>query len=331
MASVSVPNRKRTPDSNADDATVPTPKRTCNNEDYVNDQKEKMTKLLKDNPASALALLKLLSCDACKSFARAPIRYCNKCHTICSLCYSMEGDECPAEGCTDKLYDHGIVNTELTETIHAMELPVQCENRKNGCPEKGAEKEVEEHEIECEFRFVGSEGIMFKDILSDMKKSLEENGGKWKFDKKSNWKFDNEHTRAYRASIGPDGRIFCITLDTVEESLFKAYAMVFGGERVAKKYRVELRLNSGEKEFTLTHHGPVFSADVKEPWDREEACVIDKKRFALFNKGFNYFGDHNKDKNGEIIVPITVKIIKKELDIPKEVSGTPVDTDNEEK
>ena len=42
-------------------------------------------------------------------------------------------------------------------------------------------------------------------------------------------------------------------------------------------------------------------------------------------------GDHNKDKNGEIIVPITVKIIKKELNIPKEVSGTPVDMDVEEK
>ena len=34
-----------------------------NNVDEVDDQKEKM----KDNPASALALSKFLSCDACKS------------------------------------------------------------------------------------------------------------------------------------------------------------------------------------------------------------------------------------------------------------------------
>ena len=41
--------------------------------------------------------------------------------------------------------------------------------------------------------------------------------------------------------------------------------------------------------------------------------------------GFDRFGNHNKDKNGEIIIPIMVKIIKKELDIPKEDSSTPVD------
>ena len=59
--------------------------------------------------------------------------------------------------------------------------------------------------------------------------------------------------------------------------------------------------------------------------------MIDKKRFMLFNKGFDYFGDHNKDKNGEIVIPIMVKIIKKELNIPKEDSDTPVGMDVEEK
>ena len=29
-----------------------------------------------------------------------------------------------------------------------------------------------------------------------------------------------------------------------------------------------------------------------------------------------YFGDHNKDKNGEIVLPLPVKIEKKKLDIP---------------
>lgn len=327
MASVSVPNRKRTPDSNADDANVSTPKRTCNNEDYVNDQKEKMAKLLKDNPASALALSKLLSCDACKSFARAPIRYCNKCHTICSLCYTKEGAKCPAEGCKDKLQDIDVVNAEMTETIRAMKLPVQCRNRKTGCLEKGEEREVEEHEIECEFRITGC-GKMFKDHLFIVNKSVKVIGnGKWQFGPVVT---NNKYAWVFRDSIEPDGTMFSIYLG-FEKSLFKAYAQVIGGERVAKNYRVELKLSSSEKEFTHTHYGPVFSADVGKPWNREETYIIDKKRFALFNNGFDYFGDHNKDKNGEIIVPIMVKIIKKELDIPQEDIGTPVDMGNREK
>ena len=123
-------------------------------------------------------------------------------------------------------------------------------------------------------------------------------------------------------SIEPDGHIFRIILDATRCSFLEAYATVFGGERLAQRYRVEMRLNSCEKEFTNTHHGPVFSVDVKEPLNREETYMVAKKKLQVFNKGCDYFGDHNKDKNGETIVPIMVKIIKKELDIPKEDSGT---------
>ena len=42
--------------------------------------------------------------------------------------------------------------------------------------------------------------------------------------------------------------------------------------------------------------------------------------FATFNHGCEYFGDHNKDKNGEIVVPVLYKIIKKELDIPTDIA-----------
>ena len=315
MASASAPTRKRTSDSNLDDASVPTPKRTrdSNIDDDVNDKKEKMIKSLKDNPASVLALSKLLSCDACKSLARAPIRHSGHRHKICSICYTKGGDKCPAEGCTEKLMLRTFVHTEVTETIRVMKLPVQCRNRKNGCPKKGQEKEVEEHEIECEFRLVEPHGKMFKDILCKMMEFVKKRNGKWK------WK-DNDKTGkcVYRDSIGPDGYIFRIILNASNQFVFKAYAIVVGGERVANKYRVELRLNSSEKEFTHTHHGPVFSVDVKDRWNREEVFMIDKKRFMLFNKGFDYFGEHNQDKNGEITVPIMAKIIKKELDIPKE-------------
>merc|ERR1719323_1279260 len=111
--------------------------------------------------------------------------------------------------------------------------------------------------------------------------------------------------------------MFRIFLSASECDIFKAYAIVIGGEYVANRYRVEMRLSSSEKEFTTTHHGPVFSVDVRDPWKREDIFTVEKKKFKIFNHGLSYFGDHNKDKNGEITVPISVKIIKKELEIPK--------------
>ena len=111
---------------------------------------------LKENPASAaLVFSKLLSCDACKFLARAPIRSCGLHHTICSICFEehLGQNDCPAKGCKKKLM-FKTVDSELTEAIRAMKLPVPCKNRKNGCPKKGEEKEVKEHEVECEFRIV---------------------------------------------------------------------------------------------------------------------------------------------------------------------------------
>ena len=67
--------------SNVNDASVPTPKKTCDNNVVANlikesYEKEKMIRALKEIPASFAALKQLMSCEACKSFARAPIRYC---------------------------------------------------------------------------------------------------------------------------------------------------------------------------------------------------------------------------------------------------------------
>ena len=69
----------------------------------------------------------------------------------------------------------------------------------------------------------------------------------------------------------------------------------------------------------------------KRPWKCEESFTIAKKKYKLFNKGFEYFGDHNKDKNGEVVIPMMVKIIKKELNIPKEDSCSGVDMEVGEK
>ena len=327
MASANNSTRKRTPDSSVGDSSgAPTPKRTCDsnsNVEDVNDQKEEVIQSLKEmSDGSALAITKLLSCDACKSFARPPIRNCGlksgMRHTICSSCFTDGGTKCPIEGCTGQLT---MVNEELTSMFRAMNLSVPCKNRKNGCFKKGKEKEVEEHEIECEYRMihvVGKPDIMFKDFLSLMKTQVQKNDRKWKSS-------SLQKTCIIRDSIEPDGHIFR-TYIRQEGSLIKAYVRVIAGENVAKKYRVELRLYSSELETTLTHHGPVLSRDSRQPKGNtnEKAFIIDKKRFALFNKGFDHF-EHNKEENGEITVPIMVKIIKKELDIPKEASITLVD------
>ena len=321
MASACDSNQKRTSESNVDDASVPTAKRMCNNLD--NDQKDKVIQSIEENPASALALSKLLSCKICKFFARAPIQYCGRGHTICSLCYTEEGAQCPADSCTEKLMPKGqfAAFPEITEAIHAMKLPVPCRNQKNGCQEIGEEKAVEEHEIECAFRIIpfpctfGGGNMIFKEIHLMVVADFKDHEGKWFLcDKKIG---ANHFNKAYRDFVEPDGHIFRIILSARDCRIFKAYAVVLGGERVANKYRVELRLSSNEKDVTTTHHGPVFSVDARISMNSESIFTVHKEKFASFNKGFDYFGYHNMGKNGEVVVPIMVKIIKKELGIPK--------------
>ena len=306
--------------SNVDDTSAA--KKTCDNSlDDVNDKKESLIQALDKNPASAVNFTQLLSCDACKSFARGPIRHCFVLHKICSLCDDEDpgNSTCPAEGCGEKLIVKAF-NSELVETVRAMKLPVPCKNRKNGCLKKDEDIFMKNHEIECEFRFVytyfGHKQI-FKDLMNRVKEKAKEfNLETWKlFDERKDGMGCNLASRYY---IEPDGHLFCICLDARNSGFVEASAFVIGGEHVANRYRVEMRLNSNDREVTHTHYGPVLSKDVKEPWNHEDAYTIPKKKFALFNKGFEFFGDHNRDKNGEITVPIMAKIIKKELNIPKE-------------
>ena len=325
--------------SNGDDASSPTPKRTrLSTVDDVNDQQEKMIQALKkslENPASVLALSKSLSCGACKSYARAPVHFCDNHHTVCSICYEEHLGDCPVEGCGEeelmlmpKTYDSD------TEVVRAMKLPVPCKNRNNGCPKEGNEEEVEEHEIECEFRFVETKVVsggkrMFKDLRNSIEESAKARKGKWKL---SSEREDGKgYNKAFKDIIQTDGLIFRIILDSSDPKFLDAGVTVFGGEIVANRYRVEMRLNSSEIEFTTTHHGPVFPIDVKKPWKCEESFTIAKKKYKLFNMGFEYFGDHNIDKNGEVVIPMMVKIIKKELNIPMKDSCTGVDMEVEEK
>jgi len=329
MASASNSSGKRALESKAEDGSVPTPKRACDGNSNV-DNRQKMIQSLKENPASAIALSKMMTCDACHCYLRAPIQVCGQGHKICSNCYDEDDETCPAEDCTEEIMPRNPLSGEMEDTVRAMKLPVGCKNRKYDCPKMGEEKEIEEHEPECGFRYVNpwfcdeklEDGGTFNELLCYVKERVKRSNGVWQRynlvidedEYEGNYHKDNGFYRFYN---GPDGHIFCIDLDARHKSLFRASAVVIGGEHVANKYRVELRLYSSEMASTHTYHGPVYSADFVDPWEDKEAFSIDKKKFALYNLGYECFGDHNKDKNGEIHVPIMVKIIKKELDIPQ--------------
>ena len=163
---------------------------------------------------------------------------------------------------------------------------------------------------------------MFKDLLSKMEG--QQNIGKWHLNGD-----ENRSVFAFKDSIEPDGHRFRVVLNAMSTTFIRAYAYVIGGETVANGYRVEMRLHSSEEEFTITYHGPVFPVDVTQPWNQKESFWIAKEKFKIFNKGFEDFGDHNQDKNGEVTFPVMVKIIKKELNIPKKDSDTLEDADME--
>ena len=62
-------------------------------------------------------------------------------------------------------------------------------------------------------------------------------------------------------------------------------------------------------------YGPVFPIEYIDAPEDKDSFEISVSKFASFNHGMEYFGEHNKDKNGEIVLPVTVKIEKKKLDI----------------
>ena len=203
-----------------------------------------------------------------------------------------------------------------------LRLEVPCKNRDAGCPHKGVEDGMEEHEDECGDRKVKCDFckyIPFKDLFQHLKDEhgMDYDAKKWIF-WKSVVKDETVCFRdAYKFEIGPDGLVF-LTDVIRDKDFFRIAVRVIGGKQVAKKYRVELRLSSNKSSVSLTHNGPVFPIEFfpLAAANDKESFEISCSKFTFFNHGKEYFGDHNKDKNGEIVLPLSVKIEKKELDLP---------------
>ena len=122
---------------------------------------------------------------------------------------------------------------------------------------------------------------------------------------------------AHMFTIGLDGLVFLTDVSRYED-FFRIGVRVLGGKQVAMKYRVQLSVSSNKSSGSLTHSGPVFPIEypLLDAINDKDSFEISVSKFASFNHGMEYFGDHNKDKNGEIVLPLPVKIEKKKLDIP---------------
>ena len=238
---------------------------------------------------------------------------------------------CPMEDCKSKT-SINIVGKNLTRMVRDLRLNVPCKNRDAGCTHKCVEDEIEEHEDECEDRKVRcdfcDEFVPFKDLLHHLKDEYEVD-----YDAKK-WILDGEvkptggdepigYKDAFMIENGPDGLVFLTDVirdknGILDDGHFHIVVRVMGGKQVAKKYRVELRVSSNKSSVSLTHSGgPVFPIDYSkiDATDVKESFEISCPKFAFFNHGKEYFGKHNEDKNGEIVLPVSVKIEKKKLGV----------------
>ena len=276
-----------------------------------------------------------LQCVKCQDFFRGPVFDCANYHTTCSLCCGFDIKSsidkvdivfCPVEDCKIKT-NCGAAGMKLTKMVVDLKLKVPCKNRDIGCTYQGIEYELEEHEDECGYRnvkcdFAGCKYILFKDLLNHMKHfhKMDYEVKRWKLTNKIKLLEDDEsigYKFAHRDEIGPDGLMFNTQVWQYDGCLSIA-VRVMGGKEVAKKYRVEIRVSSNESLVSFTHSGPVFPIDYY-PYDsaaNKDGFEMTCSRFALFNHGKEHFGIHNKDKNGDTVLPISVKIEKKELGLP---------------
>ena len=235
---------------------------------------------------------------------------------------------CPMEDCKSKT-SFNCGGSNLTRIVGDLRLKVPCKNRNAGCPHKCVEEEMEEHEDECGDRKVKCDGIRedgipcgiipFKDLLHHLKDFHEVDIDAKKWLLFENYKPSDEsvgYMDAYMYEIGPDGLVFLTDIIHYKaEGFFGIAVRVMGGKQVSKKYRVEMRVSSNKSSASLSHSGPVYPIEYSQ-FDAtrdKESFEISASKFAFFNNGKKYFGKHNEDKNGEIVLPLSVKIEKKKL------------------
>merc|ERR1712066_25618 len=214
----------------------------------------------------------------------------------------------------------------LSELVKDLKLPVPCKFRKDGCDQENADEEViSDHEVECGFRkvpcMIGScpelpamdlEAHLFSAHV-DMYGKYRDNPGKWFlveftgtkiFGAKKMW-IDPESGLRFRATLEHND----------EKEYWKCYIVVFAGENVAKKFRAVMRLSSYDGDTSHNYNCKVNCLDDWMEYDASNMFCIWDEEFKIYNKGYIELGNHNKDKNGELTMPVTMEVKMKKLNV----------------
>ena len=112
-----------------------------------------------------------------------------------------------------------------------------------------------------------------------------------------------------------DLRFMAVLYHNDEGKQWRSYTMVFAGRNVAKKFRAEMRLSSYDGDASLNFNCNVKCLDNFRRSDASKEFRIDDGQFKICNKGHIELGDHNKDKNGELMMPVIVEVKMKKLNI----------------
>ena len=257
-----------------------------------------------------------LTCMGCNGFFRGTVTYCQDKHGLCSTCFG-DKNECPITGCGQ--------NASLTldspaELVKKLKLPLPCKFKNDGCAQENVEEEViAEHEIECGYRKVpcfrgGCPDQPAMDLEAHIfaahkdRGKYRDNPGKWFLTKSGRAKkvwIDSETGHSFRA----------ILYHIDEKKQWNCYALVFGGKNVAKKFRAEIRLSSHDMNSSHIFNCDVYCLDDWKMFDASKQFRITDEEFKIYNKGHTELGDHNKDKNGELMLPVTVDVKMKKLNV----------------
>ena len=76
-----------------------------------------------------------------------------------------------------------------------------------------------------------------------------------------------------------------------------------------------MRLSSHDVDTSIIFNGNVYCLDDWEEFDASKLFCITDDQFKLYNKGHIELGDHNKGKNGELTLPVTVEVKMKKLNV----------------
>ena len=257
----------------------------------------------------------MLTCMACNGSYKGAVKYCKNNHGVCSACLPGDKKQCPITGCGQ----NALVTLDfLSELVKDLKLPLPCKFKKDGCDKKSVDEEViADHEVECGYRKVscfcgGCPAQPAMELEAHLFSAhgygiYRDNPGKWFLiggNAKKMW-IDSETGLRFEAFLYHDDK----------KEQWRCHTTVFAGKNVAKKFRAEMRLSSHDLDSSHIFNGNVYCLDDWEWFDASKQFRIDDDHFEFYNNGHIVLGARNRDKNGELKLPVTVDVKIKRLNV----------------